>query len=222
MTRTCKWPECDRRLITQRADAEFCSEICRSRYKNKERRKQAGTTTRVDGAEEAAGHPIAQIRADQEAAKSHWSGIVREAILHILRERREFHADDLANLGIPDEHKNIVGSQVARLVNQGWMVERGRRKSKLPSRNGAKSNVYQLTKAGVAGVGAEGGLNSPGPNGPLSVDPGDSRAGGHREPSLKPSGAAAKDDAAPGPASPVPLFEEEHRPLNPLRDREAA
>lgn len=100
-------------------------------------------------------HPIAPIRAAQQSRtyKSRWSAIVREAIIEALRERGEFHADDIAHLGIPEQHRNIIGSQIARLVNQGWMVEDGRRKSTHASRNGAKSNVYRLTRAGVVGVG---------------------------------------------------------------------
>lgn len=97
---------------------------------------------------------IADVRASQEAVKDHWSSAVREAIIDVLRRKGEFHADDLAELGIPDEHRNVIGSQVARLVNQHWMVECGRRKSAVPSRNGAKSNVYKLTREGVSGVGA--------------------------------------------------------------------
>lgn len=97
---------------------------------------------------------IADVRAGQEAAKDHWSSAVREAIIDVLRRKGEFHADDLAELGIPEKHRNVIGSQVARLVNEHWVVECGRRKSAIPSRNAAKSNVYRLTSGGVSGVGA--------------------------------------------------------------------
>lgn len=123
---------------------------------------------------------IADVRAEQEAAKSQWSMAVREAILDVLRRSDEFHADDLASLGIPDQHRNMVGSQTAKLVNQKWIVEVGRRKSTQPGRNGAKSGVYKLTVLGRAevnagspslGMGDGVGINQPVP--PASVDPGD-------------------------------------------------
>jgi hypothetical protein len=124
-------------------------------------------------------HPIAHVRAEQEAVKSQWSMAVREGILEALRRNGEFHADDLAPLGIPDQHRNIIGSQTAKLVNQQWIVEVGRRKSTQPGRNGAKSGVYKLTVLGRAKVSAGspscdgngGGSNQPAP--PASVGTGD-------------------------------------------------
>jgi hypothetical protein len=82
--------------------------------------------------------------------------IVREGIIEVLKATGAYHADDLDHLGIPDEHRNIIGSQTAKLVNQKWIEEAGRRKSILPSRNGAKSGIYKLTDLGksrIAGVG---------------------------------------------------------------------
>jgi len=74
--------------------------------------------------------------------------IVREGIIEVLKTTGAYHADDLDHLGIPDEHRNIIGSQTAKLVNQKWIEEAGRRKSILPSRNGAKSGTYRLTPLG--------------------------------------------------------------------------
>lgn len=109
---------------------------------------------------------------------------VREGVIDWFRQHPtgQFHADDLEPLGIPDEHRNVIGSQIAKLVNQKWIVECGRRKSVVPSRNGAKSNEYRLTERGVAGLGA----GVPKPQGPggahlpvldnASVEPGESVA----------------------------------------------
>ncbi len=147
----------------------------------------------------ASTHPIADVRALQDAAKAKWSSVVREAILRALRERGEFHADHLAPLGIPDQHRNIIGSQTAKLVNQGWMVECGRRKSTVPSRNGAKSNVYRFTELGrdkLVGVGGGGAIS-----GPVSASPhsGESAPVGAGVPS--PQGAEGASICVPNRAS---------------------
>lgn len=104
-------------------------------------------------------HPLQAIREGQEVSKDRWSCIVREGIIEVLKATGAYHADDLDHLGIPDEHRNIIGSQTAKLVNQKWTEEAGRRKSILPSRNGAKSGIYKLTALGknkIVGVGGEG------------------------------------------------------------------
>lgn len=93
---------------------------------------------------------IQDTRLTQEQAKAHWSTIVHEGIVQVLTQTGAYHADDLHHLGIPDEHRNIIGSQTAKLVNKGWMEEAGRRKSIHPSRNGAKSGIYRLTSTGRA------------------------------------------------------------------------
>jgi hypothetical protein len=103
---------------------------------------------------------VADARALQEDAKAHWSMVVDEAILRHFKANPsgKFHADDLEALGIPDDHRNVIGSQIAKWVNRRRMVECGRRASTVPSRNGAKSNEYRLTERGrdlVAGPNAE-------------------------------------------------------------------
>jgi hypothetical protein len=151
-------------------------------------------------------HPLAPIRDGQEHAKPDWTSIVREAIIRELVTNRDgFHADALAPLGIPDEHKSIVGSQIARLVNERCMEECGRRKSAIASRNGAKSCIYRMTGRGAekfAGVGA--GVSSP----------------------QRPLGSTGVDcGASADPGEPAALFPDEAasaRPLNPLVDAEAA
>lgn len=131
---------------------------------------------------------VAEARRIQEDAKGHWSMIVREGICEVLRTTGYFHADDLAHLGIPDEHRNIIGSQTAKLVNQKWMVKRGERRSISPGRNSAKSGIYQLTALGrksLAGVGAAA-------TGTVGADPGED-----------PGGIAAV--APPAPPGPEPV-----------------
>lgn len=165
-TRSCE--HCGVTFTPKRPHGRFCSDVCRY-----EAWVAANENSRENGGQRVGGNPIAEVRAGQEAAKSHWSAIVREAIIEALRSKGTFHADDLHPLGIPAEHRNIIGSQIARLVNQGWMVECGRRKSATASRHQAKSNVYRLTRAGAAGVGGSGNLH---PNGP-AADPGDAGVG---------------------------------------------
>lgn len=167
--------------VTARADADFCCPEHKSAHHNEERREREATAKRLNPASAPEIVPIAEIRAEQEAAKSHWSMVVREGIIEALRSGR-FHADDLEPLGIPDEHRNIIGSQTAKLVNQKWMAECGRRKSTIPSRNGAKSNVYRLTEHGrrcIAGGGADTARRSSrdrgaGNESPVSVSSGES------------------------------------------------
>lgn len=90
---------------------------------------------------------VADVRALQEAAKDKWSSVIREAIIEALRGG-SFHADDLEPLGIPRQHRNIIGSQAGYLVSKRYMQEVGRRKSTVPSRKAAKSGVYEFTRVG--------------------------------------------------------------------------
>jgi hypothetical protein len=97
---------------------------------------------------------VADARAEQEASEAHWSMTVRECIIDVLKGTGFYHADDIVEQ-IPDEYRRLIGTQTAKLVNQKWMEEVGRRKSILPSRNGAKSGIYKLTDLGhqkLAGV----------------------------------------------------------------------
>jgi len=154
---------------------------------------------------------IADVRALQERAKDRWSAVVREAICNVLRLKGEFHADDLTDLGVPDHHRNIIGSQIARLVNQGWMVEEGRRKSTVPSRNGAKSNVYRLTKAGVAGVGVGAGRGDAQRRGCSGVAP-PSTSADPGEPQPRPTGAPSSQEADRATNPPVQSASDQSSP----------
>lgn len=156
---------------------------------------------------------IQDTRLTQEQAKAHWSTIVHEGIVQVLTQTGAYHADDLHHLGIPDEHRNIIGSQTAKLVNKGWMEEAGRRKSIHPSRNGAKSGIYRLTSTGRAtlvGSRAEGrgracGDSSPDNGGPANAAP--SPASGEKS-----SEGALSSSPSPSEDSPETLFELPERP----------
>jgi hypothetical protein len=80
--------------------------------------------------------------------KDDWKRIIREGIAEVLNLSGEFHADDLRPLGIPADHKPVIGTVVGALVRQGKIVEVGRRRSEAPERHGAKSGVYALTELG--------------------------------------------------------------------------
>ena len=153
---------------------------------------------------------VADARDLQGRHKPDYSSITREAILDVLRRQDTFHADDLASLGIPEQHRNTIGSQIARLVNEGWIVEDGRRKSTVPSRNGAKSNIYLLTKLGIVGLGAgvqsQTGGDLP-PRCSVSAEPGD----------------GSPVVASPSTGEPARLFDPKpKRPLSAVTDAEAA
>ncbi len=141
--RKCQW--CGEELVGKRLHAEYCDSSCRGKATHW-RQSRSGESEKTLGS--ASPPPIQAIRMEQEAAKAHWSMIVREGIIEVLKATGAYHADDLDHLGIPDEHRNIIGSQTAKLVNQKWIEEAGRRKSILPSRNGAKSGIYKLTDLG--------------------------------------------------------------------------
>jgi|GEM_PF-4856834 len=89
-----------------------------------------------------------------EITKPEWVALVKTRIMDIL-EQGSFHADDLRYLGVPEDHKSVIGNAVGALVRAGLMVEVGRRKSVAPERHGAKSSVYEITDKGrvkLAGV----------------------------------------------------------------------
>lgn len=156
--RRCKLERCGGPIpVTARADAEFCRPEHKSAWHNEQRRSSDTTAKRLDPASDAESPSIAQIRAEQERAKAHWSAIVHEGIVEALRERGEFHADDLIELGIPDEHRNVIGAQVAGVVGKRWMKKTGWRRSTAPSRHGNGAWIFELTEKGqeaIAGLGA--------------------------------------------------------------------
>lgn len=186
----CGW--CGKELVGKRPHAEYCDSSCRASATRWRQSRSGGDQETLTS---AATPPIALIRADQEAAKDHWTTIVREGIIDRLRANptQPFHADDLEPLGIPDEHRNLIGSQIAKLVNQKWMVECGRRKSTVSSRNGAKSNEYRLTELGrdrISGLDAGAlQIEAPATTSSASVESGDGQPVEHPGDQAKASGA---------------------------------
>lgn len=218
--RLCEW--CGRELPEDaRSDKRACSSSCRAA----KTRHAKGEATDGDYAlRTAQAPPIEQIRRDLEDVKREWSLIVREAIRAVFREKGEFHADDLAPLGIPDEHRNIIGAQIAGLVGAGRIEEIGRRKSTIPSRHGAKSGVYKLTKlgqeklaelrAGVSDAARPDGVVSPTLVG-ADAELGEATPAGESDDSLvSPAGEPARLFGSSAPVA--------GRPLSAFRDPEAA
>jgi hypothetical protein len=143
---------CGADLSEQRSDAVYQSEAHGKKLQ------------RLRSTDIAPTKPVAEARALHEDAKAHWSMVVDEAIVRHFKAdpSRIFHADDLEPIGIPDEHRNVIGSQIAKWVNRKRMVECGRRASVVASRNGAKSNEYRLTERGARLVA---GPDTPNPEG---------------------------------------------------------
>jgi hypothetical protein len=162
VTRTCKWHGCGRHLITQRADADFCSDECRSRYKNW-RRKQSASDTRVTDASGADVHPLTTARERQETTErdKQLGQVIHQAIVHLITTKGEAHADDLEPFypeGAKDRCRELQPGRFGSLRSRGYIVKRGERKSRVKSRNGAKSGVYEFTKKGrerLVGTGAK-------------------------------------------------------------------
>ncbi len=134
--------QCDRPFDSRRPEAETCSEECKY---------QRWIERQVEAARQPVKeHPLAEVRAEQEQTreKARWTLLVREHMARTLMETGYFHSDDLEPLGIPEEHRNIAGSQAGGFVSRKLMVEVSRRASSKPSRKKAKSAVYQITAKG--------------------------------------------------------------------------
>ncbi|HEX5591980.1 MAG TPA: hypothetical protein VFX35_01385 [Solirubrobacterales bacterium] len=156
---------------------------------------------------EAHVHPLAEARAQQEQAdlKSKLSQIIYQGIVDRLKFGT-VHADDLEPL-FPDELRTtcrrLVGAQFGSLASRGYIVERERRKSKVPSRKGAKSGVFECTKKGRETlVGNSAGEIVSSPGGTCAVS-GESIPGG-RDQARNPMGGPV--DAASG--EPARLFDD--------------
>lgn len=150
-----------------------------------------------------------QARDQQALEKREFVWAVRLALATALLRRQPdgspalVHADDI-DVDLPDEHKNILGSQCATFVRRGWMVESFRRASTRTAANGRKSGVFQITELGrqtLVGVG--GGRSAAGSTGGsrgnTSPDPGQNRSAGDGPPPSVSRGA--RPDPAPGEAT---------------------
>jgi hypothetical protein len=173
-TRTCKWRECHRPLITQRADAEFCGPDCKNAWHNEERRKQGTSAKRFKSQESGVGSRGGTVRdldearglQEEQKEKARWTLIVREHIARTLLETGYFHCDDLDALGIPPAHCNIKGSQIGSFRSRGLMEKTGQeRKVSHVAANGRRAPIYRISAKGrrelskmLVGVGVPGGL----------------------------------------------------------------
>lgn len=192
-TRKCGY--CGRWFEAKRPHATYCKDRCRSNAWERD-----GFDTEQDAlqrVERGDSHPLQAVREEQERdkEKARWTLMCREHLARTLLATGYAHADDFDALGVPDDHRNVIGSQMGSFVSRGWMVEVSRRPSANPKRKGAKSAVYQLSdkgrnelqKLGITGVdvdhhgdgeGAVTGIDAPA----VGVDPG--------EPGAIPTGAA--------------------------------
>lgn len=108
-------------------------------------------------------HPVEHARRLHESSdeKARWSLAIREQIRKTLVRTGTVHADDLFELGVPEEHRNLVGAQLARCVNVKLIEEVGRRKCEHPAANGRKAGVYKPTELGKKRLGAGLAADSP-------------------------------------------------------------
>jgi len=142
--------------VTARADAEYCDELCRSRYKN-ERRKQEASTTRVNAPSGGVGSRGGNVRSIEEARllqsesqeKDRWRLIVQEQIIRTLLSTGYFHADDLEPLGVPAAHCNTRGAQVGSFRSRGLMEKTGEeRKVAHAAANARKGQIFRISAKG--------------------------------------------------------------------------
>jgi endogenous inhibitor of DNA gyrase (YacG/DUF329 family) len=149
--------QCGRIFKPKRPHARYCSDRCRAIDWRENNGEELG--------ERVQEHPLAEVRAEQEQVKekARWTLVVREHMAKTLTSTGYFHSDDLDPLGIPEQHRNIAGSQTGSFVQRELMQEVGRRKSMKPSRKSAKSAIYRITEKGrkeLAGVGGGNAVDS--------------------------------------------------------------
>lgn len=115
--------------------------------------------------------------------KRDWSGAIDEQIRLKLVGSATVHANDLDGLDVPAEHRNLIGTRMARYCNKGWMEPTTeRRKVTHPAANGRKNPVYRITRKGwqelTVGVDALGSCHGDSSQSSQSqcVDPGEQSA----------------------------------------------
>jgi hypothetical protein len=193
-------------MLSQRADAEFCSDACRSRYKNERRRQGAASTTRVSAQESGQGSRGGNVRdldearglQEEQKEKARWALVVREHIASTLLETGYFHCDDLDALGVPPAHCNVKGSQIGSFRSRGLMEKTGQeRKVSHVAANGRRAPIYRISAKGrkelskmLVGVG----VGVPVSQGPGGLDR-SSRANSHSDEKQ----AAGVDAGVPSP-----------------------
>jgi hypothetical protein len=217
--------QCDREFETRRPDARYCSDACK--YQGwVEEQVQAG-------AQPVTEHPLAEIRANQEASKlkSDLSTLIYQGIIDRLKVA-PVHADELEPL-YPIEHRQLcrelAPAQIGNLASRRYIQKIGERKSRFRSRNAAKSGIYELTRLGrerlTAGASADGQSRVSGGGGaPLRPSPALSADSGGQptRTGASPDGSGASEKEAPESDR---LFEPEPESVpmyDAFRDSEAA
>jgi len=213
--RTCDY--CGEPFEAKRSHARWCSDPCSDQGWVEE--QVYGALVGGQRVEQGVGSRGGNVRSVQEARelqerekeKARYTLIAREHIARTLVETGWFHADDMQPLGIPEQHANVIGSQIASYVNRKLMTKVGERRCQHKAANGRKAAVYRITIKGRAELSKLLGLGAgiPTPQGEggrttarrsASVEPGESGAG----PVLRPSRVArgVGENPQAGPASP--------------------
>lgn len=207
MTRTCENPSCGKSFTPRREHGRFCSDDCRYEAWDQRHPRIKRDIRTTDEA-----HPLQAVR-DEQAERKHnrdFGGLIRQAIVDRIKTAGTCHADDLEDLypAEQSEHarcRKLAGAQFGSLASPsggGPLIrEKERRKSTVPERKGAKSTVWEFTKAGwdrYATVGLGGGnaaglLSSGSAASGNSPQPGKSQPGGDATTSPAPPPGATPD-----------------------------
>lgn len=155
--RICAYEECSEPFIPTRPHQRFHSEPCR--YAQWELDQARGSAEdgaqRVDG---QATQPLQAVR-DQRTVSRHdrdLGGLIRQAIVDRIKTTGECFPDDLIPLypeGEVDRCRELATAQFGSLAasrkgREPLIREKGRRKSSIPARKGAKASVWEFTPAG--------------------------------------------------------------------------
>lgn len=219
-TRTCD--QCGKHLITHRADARFCNELCRARWNNKRRSEGAGTDIRIAGTDRGVGSRGGNVRSVDEARilqseseeRDRWRLVMEEQIHRTLLGTGYFHVDDLDPLEVPPIASEVKGTLINSVRARGYMKSTEvRRKVAHAAANARKAPIYKITEKGraelpalledtrreIAGVEGEGSRSSDVPN----DDPGHSLDSGDAG-SLLPGSGAGVESSQESPRADLP------------------
>lgn len=84
-------------------------------------------------------------RMDREDRDGWESNVIRQAIEYVAKQGDSFTSDDVRGLpGFPKVHPNRIGQAFNQAVRTGYLVEIGRRPSRIRQAHGRKVGVYLL------------------------------------------------------------------------------
>jgi hypothetical protein len=158
VTRICRYRPCSKEFTPNHPRQEFCEPTCRASQHYLDH-PEKGRVLQGDALRSVATHPLADARVQQEESKTNkcFGLLIRQAIIDRLKTVGECHADDLEPLYPANDLdrkrcRKLAGAQFGSLASPhggGPLIrEKSRRKSTVPERKGAKSGVYEFTKAG--------------------------------------------------------------------------